>query len=57
MDVWVLHWRAIDGSGCGVLRVYDDEETGTEDWDLLNKIQDETREFFLDRFTVRGGGQ
>lgn len=53
MKAWVLWYEYTDHSGAGVLRVYFDEKRATEDYDLLDGI-DDGKEYYIERVPVMG---
>lgn len=59
---WVIFWKYSDGSGCGVVRGYENAEEAQDDMKLLQEQCEGVRQFtlceapFRGRFILIGGG-
>jgi hypothetical protein len=53
MDVFVIWWQWLDGSGAGIARVHSDRQRAEEERDLLSAM-DASREYKIDEQPLYG---
>lgn len=53
MKVHVLHWQFDDKSNHGIVGIFQDEEQAKEQYDLLTEYSSDTRQYFLDTYTLK----